>query len=502
MLHRHRVLGLAASLTTALLIGSCSEATETIDPPVTPDPYSQLSTVVQQERTELRVPGVVLAMIENGDKVYTAEIGGVRYRDERELSAATRFPIGALTRPLTAIGLLRLVDAGLVDLDAPVSRYVGELAAELSSTRYPIADKSVTIRQLLTHSSGLPDERVNVSFYDPSDSELDAYLTSELFAEKYHLMFPPGRMYFESNLGFDLAGLVIERVTGRAFPDYMGDEVFAKLGMTTATFRTAEVAADGDYAYGTMDDMKPIYPLLNAQPWQRPSMLAYASVEDLSALAFFLMNGDPEVLSRELYQEMTTAQLDTQLYLDRVQQGLGILVYDGYPTQRGLLDYDLTTLACGGTLFGHTVQLFVVPEHQFALVIAASHNDAWFERTAAFTRTTFLRLPENPGEGPVVESSEQPSAFAGNYLTDTGTTTGLGEVAVSLEGDDLWLSCPTNGWTYELTTVADGSYQVPCRSGFPHANLTFLLDAHGNVEYLRALPLGFVASPKLDFSTR
>lgn len=139
----------------------------------------------------------------------------------RAITADTRFNLGSANKMFTAVAVAQLVEAGKVGLDDPIGRYVAGLTTEASA---------VTVRQLLTHSSGLG------SFFSPDT--LDALARARSIADLMPLVadekpaFAPGTQFRYSNTGFLLLGAMIERVSGQSYGDYLRDHVFVPAGMT------------------------------------------------------------------------------------------------------------------------------------------------------------------------------------------------------------------------------------------------------------------------------
>jgi CubicO group peptidase (beta-lactamase class C family) len=139
----------------------------------------------------------------------------------------TRFVVGSLSKPVTALAVLRLVEQGRVALDDPVRSVIPELR-----TADELADV-IRIEHLLTHSSGLPAEVRAEDTFDAS-WELDELLA---ILSEFPLLFPPGARSQYSNVGYGVLGLVIERVAGTSFEAFMADHVFAPMGMSSASYR-------------------------------------------------------------------------------------------------------------------------------------------------------------------------------------------------------------------------------------------------------------------------
>lgn len=167
-----------------------------------------------------------LRVTQRDEILFSQHFGYADLEAKTSFDERSAFSFYSLSKPLCAIGLLKLVDAERVDLDAHPGRYVAEAAA---------FDERVTIRQLLYHTSGLPDfelcEDTAPAFapYDPATvrGQLPALAACPQ-------LFIPGTGARYANINFLLCALIIENVTGISYADYMHSEIFAPLGMRTA----------------------------------------------------------------------------------------------------------------------------------------------------------------------------------------------------------------------------------------------------------------------------
>ena len=168
----------------------------------------------------------VLRVTIAGKPVFAQNIGFADVNTKTPFTDASMFSLYSLSKPFCAIGLLKLMERGLVDIDVHPSRYVPEAVG---------FNDRVTIRHLLHHISGLPDfEQIKpfVAAYAPGYARFTrAYL--KRLAE-YPSYFPPGTNALYSNVNFVLCALIIENVTGQCYSDYMQREIFAPLGMLHA----------------------------------------------------------------------------------------------------------------------------------------------------------------------------------------------------------------------------------------------------------------------------
>ncbi|GAA1449316.1 serine hydrolase domain-containing protein [Nocardiopsis tropica] len=170
------------------------------------------------------LPGAAVAVVKDGETVHEAGYG--EDAEGRPITEHTRLRIGSVSKSITAFAVLRLVDEGRVDLDAPAARYLPDAAPD-----------GVTVRQLLSHASGLP----NPTVVGPARSLEEGVAGIEDLPPAAE----PGTSYLYSNLNYWMAALIVERVSGRDFTDHLAEEVFTPLGMedTVATTTTRDPVA-------------------------------------------------------------------------------------------------------------------------------------------------------------------------------------------------------------------------------------------------------------------
>jgi CubicO group peptidase (beta-lactamase class C family) len=205
---------------------------------------ADLDTFMAAEMTDIRVPGAVVAVVQDGKIVVAKGYGLADIASNRHVdAAATVFRLGSLTKPITAMAILQLVEAGKLDLHADVNRY-------LKDFRVPDAfGKPVTAHDLLTHTAGF-DVRLNgtAARDDRSVRPLGEYLATDLPPR----VRPPGAIYAYSNHGYTVLGALIEAISGEPYEQYVARHIFAPLGMTSASVRlTADIAARVATGYET-----------------------------------------------------------------------------------------------------------------------------------------------------------------------------------------------------------------------------------------------------------
>src|SRR5687768_12081312 len=184
-----------------------------------------------------RMPGAVMGIIVDGELAWV-KVAGVRETTNKSpVTPETVFRIASMTKSFTAMAILKLRDEGKLSLDEPVARYVPAMA----DLPYPTKDSpAITIRHLLTHSEGLPED-------NPwGDRQLAQ--TAETMRAWIRAGIPfstaPGTAFEYSNFGFAILGEVVAKASGRPYSDYVRDNILRPLGMNSSTFEMSAVPRD------------------------------------------------------------------------------------------------------------------------------------------------------------------------------------------------------------------------------------------------------------------
>jgi CubicO group peptidase (beta-lactamase class C family) len=180
------------------------------------------------------IPGVAIAVVTRGGPAYLRGFGVRDVHTREPVTPQTGFYIASSTKSFTGMLAGILAQRGVISLDAPLGRYLPELRMNA-----PLSADSITLRALLTHTSGMRNEPVvfRTAFSGVHD---DAMLIRLLGQST-----PIPRTYRYDNLGYVVAALAMERATGREWQDLLRDELFRPLGMTHTTARVSEARAAG-----------------------------------------------------------------------------------------------------------------------------------------------------------------------------------------------------------------------------------------------------------------
>ena len=182
------------------------------------------------------VPGIAYGIVVDGKVVHIGTAGLRDVARHAPVDTGSVFRIASMTKSFTALSVLKLRDEGKLSLDDPAERYVPELA----SLHYPTTDSpKITIRLLLSHSTGFPEDN---PWGDQQLADSDEQL-SQMLRHGIPFSTSPGTNYEYSNLGFAILGRLVANVSGMPYARYVREQILAPLGMTSSTLQAAQVPA-------------------------------------------------------------------------------------------------------------------------------------------------------------------------------------------------------------------------------------------------------------------
>jgi CubicO group peptidase (beta-lactamase class C family) len=181
-----------------------------------------------------RVPGLSAVVVQGDEVVFTGAYGYADRAAGRPMAADTPVAIGSTTKGMTALAVMQLVEQGRVDLDAPVQRYLPDFA--MADPHAP----EITLRQLLSMSAGLPPSNRMDGTQDADALEREVAGLATVALNR-----APGSDYEYANDGFNVAGLVVQRLSGMPYERYLEEHLFAPLGMARTSFDPERSAALG-----------------------------------------------------------------------------------------------------------------------------------------------------------------------------------------------------------------------------------------------------------------
>lgn len=328
---------------------------------------AQLSQLLQKEAAADRFSGAAL-VAKNGKVVFEQAYGLADRKKKIPTNVNTQFRLGSMNKMFTAVSILQLVQAGKLQLNDPFGKYLTNYAnTEMAS--------KVTIEQLLTHTGGTGD------FFGPEFDahrlELKTLQDYVKLYEKRPLKFEPGAKWEYSNCGFLLLGVVIEKVTGQSYYDYVREHVYKPAGMTLTDSLPESGPVPGRSVGYTK--MRPglWVPNTDTLPWCGTSAGGgYSTVSDLFRFASALQ--EHKLLNAKYTDLLTTGKVDT---------GRG----DKYAF--GFVERNNNGLRCfghGGGAPGMNGELDICPESGIVVAVLANLDPPAADHAAEFVSA---RLP-------------------------------------------------------------------------------------------------------------
>ncbi len=337
-----------------LLAALGSVAVGAVKPTANPSaPLTVVDNIVRSAIRDEQVPGAVVLVEHDGQVIYRKAIGERALEPRREpMTADTIFDLASLTKVVaTTTAVMQLVQSGEIRVNEPVAKYIPEFAEN--------GKEEITIRDLLTHYSGLPED---LDLSQPWEGRETALRMA--YAEKP--IYPPGSRFLYSDINFIVLGALVERVSGMPLNQYCEKNIFAPLKMTHTRFSPPATwfpnIAPTQYdehdkmLRGTVHD-----PTARRMGGVAGHAGVFSTADDLALFAQALLNGS-EILSPLMVEKMTTPQ---QPPTSQVLRGFGWDIDSPFSSNRGDL------LPVGS--FGHTgftgTSLWIDPTTRTSIII-------------------------------------------------------------------------------------------------------------------------------------
>jgi len=202
------------------------EALDTSDPALAAA-FDRVAARLDSARRSLHVPGLSAAIVYNQDIIWTGGFGLARLDREIPADQHTIYHQGSIAKIFTNTMLMQLRDAGMVSLDDPIARYIPEVDKQSNDLG------RLTLRQLASHTSGLPMEAPLDYIKSTHFPSIDTVLAS---LSDVQLVAPPMKEFKYSNLGFALLGHALERAAGQSYKEYVTERILQPLGMVGSVF--------------------------------------------------------------------------------------------------------------------------------------------------------------------------------------------------------------------------------------------------------------------------
>lgn len=217
--------------------------------------------------------GVAVGVVKNGQLIFKKGYGMANLEYSVPITSKTIFNVGSVSKQFTTFAIYLLEKQGKISLNDDVRKYIPEL---------PIYDKTITIKHLCAHTSGLRDQW---SILTLAGWRMDDVITNEqvlkIVTNQKELNFTPGAQYKYSNTGFSLLAEIVKRVSGKSFNDFTQENIFKPLGMQNTLIYddNEKIVKERAYCYGSDNG---VYSKRNLNSSSAGPTNVFTTVEDLS----------------------------------------------------------------------------------------------------------------------------------------------------------------------------------------------------------------------------
>ena len=314
------------------------------------DAARQLQTLIDREMADKKLPSLAVALVDD-QKVVWAYYAGT--------PPGTVYRVGSVSKLFTDVAVMQLVEDGVLDLDAPVAKYVPDFKPV-----YKDGQKEITLRMLMSHRSGLIREPPVGNYFDDTEPTLAKTVAS---LNGIELIYNPGERTKYSNAGIGLVGYAIEKTQKECFETYVQRRVLDRLDMEASSFLPTP-AAKKNLAKATMWTYHGReFPAPTFELGMSPAGCMYSTVEDLAKFQKCLFAGGRvgrlRILKPETIAEMLTPQFAAKG--EKVGFGLGFAL--------GELD-GKKLVGHGGAVYGFSTQFTMLPTEKLGAIVVSARD--------------------------------------------------------------------------------------------------------------------------------
>lgn len=362
---------------------------------------SVLRPVFIDKMADRYVAGAAVAVVYGGDIVYRAGFGRREVYRELPVDAdRTIFRIGSITKVLTGVSVMQLVERGLLRLDADVNDYLDEV-------RVPSTfDEPVRVRDLLTHTAGF--DQIGLGRHVTSRDAVRPL--GDFLSENLVRIRPPGEVTTYDTYAITLAGYLVERLSGLPYEEYLRRHVFEPLAMHRSGI-TVPPALAHDVAVG-YEFRGEWFP----QEWEYmntdPASTVNATVTDMANFAIMLLDGGRFRGRQVLSEASVNAMLRRQYGNHPDQPGYGYTFWEDW-------SHGVRGMSHGGSMTGYGTFLYLLPEHDLGVFIAYNQESGTLA-SLVLSRLMSALFPNRPPARPMRPRLPRPvdlSRFVGTYAS-------------------------------------------------------------------------------------
>jgi CubicO group peptidase (beta-lactamase class C family)/D-alanyl-D-alanine dipeptidase len=319
------------------------------------DAIKSLEALIERERVDAGIPGLSIVIVEDQTVVWSKGFGHADLAKTRLATADTVYRVGSVSKLFTDIAIMQLVEEGKINLDLPVTKY---LPSFKPANQF---DKPITLRQLMSHRSGLMREPPLGNYFDPEPPSLAKTVAS---LNGLPLIYEPGTKTKYSNAAIAVVGLVLESVDGRPFAKAVRERVLAPLGTSASDFEPTpamkRTLAEGQmWAFHGREFPAPKFEL-----GESPAGCMYSTTTDLAKfMSALFADGKGLGLQPNSLKAMLQPQFEKPDAT--VGFGLGFMIGELHKQYR---------IGHGGAIYGFSTEVAMLPNEKLGVVLIANKD--------------------------------------------------------------------------------------------------------------------------------
>jgi Beta-lactamase class C and other penicillin binding proteins len=415
------------------------------------------------------------ALIDNGKIIVSGQSGLASKETNTTPTKDTIYGIGSVSKVYTTAAVMQLVEQGKVNLDTSVVKYLPEF--KMADARY----KDITVRMLLNHSSGIMGTSSgNASLYGDNDTYSMDHLLKELATQR--LKADPGAYSVYCNDGFSLAQLLVEKVSGISFSEYINKNIAAPLSLSSTKTPLDKIPGDLLARIYSMDN--------KVLPTDTLNMIGaggiFSTAEDVCHFAeIFMNNRNTKLLSVDSVKAMAQPEYLNGFWYKEgdasLAFGLGWDCVNTYP----FTQYGIKALYKGGDTSFYHASLYVLPENNMAMAVLSSGGSSTMNQL--FAQSVLVSALYADGSIKEVKAEESPAApvkadmpaamkdYSGFY----GYYGGIFRIEISEDGVLKLYSTDTSKTAQNFIYTGDGKFYTSDGSGY----VSFQKESNGNTYF-------------------
>jgi CubicO group peptidase (beta-lactamase class C family) len=350
--------------------------------------HVKLDSVLEKIISNWDIPGLSIGIVENGKIVHTRSMGVQSLDSNIPVTPDSIFCLASIAKCFVASAVMQLVEKGMLRLDVPIVEYLPEFQLDSENIQ------KITLRQMLSHTAGIPDmdeaEYDQLVSHPEFDEDAPARFVKSLNTRK--MVGLPGERFAYSNIAYDVLGYLITKVSGATFEEFMKKHVLEQSGMYNSTFSFQDVPINQLAVPHIRNPKISVNPILPYHRADAPASFLYSTVMDMCQWILTSLNqgrnNGKQILSPASYDLMWSPVAHRGYPPFREEMGLGWALgrFEG-----------VRTIAHGGGGFGWSCHLILLPEKKSGTIILVNEESSAIESLEQAVVRTMLGLEPQAG---------------------------------------------------------------------------------------------------------